>query len=102
MIFFPPLSPQKLCTQLSERENFLVGPFSSKQQDMKNEFYSLVSDDWIGDGDGINNLEATARAAADVGFELLASATVRSELEITKRAKGMRRTEHAVLLQAPG
>ena len=71
MIFFPPLSPQKLCTQLSndERENFLVGgPFSSKQQDMKNEFYSLVSDDWIGDGDGIGRPVRRVRRRARTTF----------------------------------
>ena len=55
----------------------------------------------IGDGDGIDNLAATSRAALDVGFELLATATIRSELERTERAKGQRRTEHALLLQAP-
>lgn len=63
------LSPQKLCTQLSnKRENFLVGPFSSKQQDMKNEFYSLVSDDWIGDGDGIGRPVRRVRRRARTTF----------------------------------
>lgn len=56
----------------------------------------------IGDGDGIDNLAATRAAAADVGFELLATATIAATVERTARQKGQRRTEHAVLLEAPG
>ena len=42
-----------------------------------------------------------ARAAAEVGFELLATATISSDVERTERKKGQRRTEHALLLEVP-
>ena len=46
-------------------------------------------------------LASTAEAADACGLELLAAATIRSALPRTEQAKGMRRTEHAILLQAP-
>lgn len=55
----------------------------------------------IGDGDGLDNLAATSRTAAEVGFELLATATISSDVERTERKKGQRRTEHALLLEVP-
>ena len=57
----------------------------------------------VGDGDlGIDALESTSRAAEAVGFEVLASATIAStEEERSKRQKGTRRSEHAILLEAP-
>jgi len=51
------------------RENFL-GPFSS-QQDVKNEFYSTVSHDWIGDGDGIGRPVRRVRRRARTTFRKL-------------------------------
>jgi hypothetical protein len=54
----PPTAPKK--------RKFLR-PFSSKQ-DMKNEFYSLVSDDWIGDGDGIGRPVRRVRRRARTTF----------------------------------
>jgi hypothetical protein len=68
--FSSSVSSKTVHPQLSnnERENFLVGPFSSKQQDMKNEFYSLVSDDWIGDGDGIDRHVRRVRRRARTTF----------------------------------
>lgn len=54
----------------------------------------------IGDGDSLDNLEATSRAAEEVGFTLLGSASISATVERTARAKGQRRTEHALLLEA--
>ena len=44
---------------------------------------------------------AASRTAAEVGFELLATATISSDVERTERKKGQRRTEHALLLEVP-
>ena len=50
----------------------------------------------IGDGDGLDNLDATSRAAEEVGFSCLASASIRATVERTARVKGQRRTECAL------
>ena len=57
----------------------------------------------VGDGEGgIDALESTNAAAEDVGFRVLASATITSAIaERTQRHRGKRRPEHAILLEAP-
>ena len=48
----------------------------------------------IGDGDSLDNLEATSRAAEAVGFSVLGSASISATLERTRRAKGQQRASH--------
>ncbi len=55
----------------------------------------------VGDGDSIDALESTAKAAEAVGLKLLASATIVSTLARGKSRKGARRPEHVLLLEAP-
>ena len=43
---------------------------------------------------------AVSRLYTQAGFALLGSATICATVERTARAKGQRRTEHAVLLEA--
>ena len=55
----------------------------------------------IGDGDGIDAKESTCDAAAKVGFDLVAGATISSSvLDLEERQRGQRRTEHALLFKA--
>jgi len=70
LIFFP--SPQKLNFRhpTAQKKGKFLRPFSS-QQDMNNEFYSTVSDDWIGDGDGIGRPVRRVRRRARTTFEKL-------------------------------
>lgn len=55
----------------------------------------------VGDGESnIDALESTTRAAEEVGFRFLASATITSTVkQRTNRHKGKRRPEHAILLE---
>lgn len=62
----------------------------------------------IGDGDvgdethsdgGIDCLLSTIQAAESVGFEVVATATIRSPVEAALRPKGMRRVEHTLHLR---
>ena len=57
----------------------------------------------VGDGEGgLDALVSTSAAAEAVGLKVLASATIAStHAERGKRQKGRRRTEHAILLEAP-
>ena len=57
----------------------------------------------VGDGEAnIDGLESTTRAAEEVGFRVLASATITSSAAYKNdRQKGRRRPEHAILLEAP-
>ncbi len=62
----------------------------------------------IGDGDlhsagdgGFDNLQPTLIAAEKVGFATIATATIRGKSKHPKQPKGMKRTEHVVLLKKP-
>ena len=56
----------------------------------------------VGDGEaGIDGLASTIGAAADIGLEPLASATISATASGARRHKGNRRREHAILLEAP-
>jgi len=55
----------------------------------------------IGDGGGIDTLDSTRRAAEAVGMRVVACASIRSDLPVEERLQGNRRTEHALLLEAP-
>ena len=53
-----------------------------------------------GTGHTFDNLASTTSAAEDAGFTLLASATIRPSYHgARRRIKGMRRIEHAILLE---
>ena len=55
----------------------------------------------IGDGGGIDTLDSTRRAAEVVGLRVVACASIRSDVPVEERLQGNRRTEHALLLEAP-
>lgn len=55
----------------------------------------------VGDGEcGVDALQTTCEAAEAVGLRFLASATI-TPTDTNRRHKGRRRTEHAILLEAP-